>query len=207
MLNALPITQVLYQRGQFSAADSVRTAQVLTLYGIGILPTAVAIILMRCFYAVQDTVTPLVVEIIGLVYYVIAAPLLSRRYGLNGLAAARGGAFILVGLMLVAVLMKRDLLRLRQGRPGFYLRVTAATALMGVTSWAVLTLLAQRAGPDTTLVRLVVLGASGAASALVLIGVSRLLGIEESNRVLTAGLDTLATPFRRNGSSPGSQHG
>src|SRR6185437_12727803 len=47
ILNALPVTRLLYEHGKFGFGDSVLTAKVLSIYALGILPYAMAIIILR----------------------------------------------------------------------------------------------------------------------------------------------------------------
>ena len=76
IMNSLPITRLLFERGQFHLGNAVQTAGALRLYSIGILPLAVGGILLRCFYAVEDTVTALAAEVVDLIFYVVVASLL-----------------------------------------------------------------------------------------------------------------------------------
>jgi putative peptidoglycan lipid II flippase len=136
-LQALPLTRLMLERGQFNITDSRITAGVLSIYSLGILPNALAVILLRGFYAIQDTITPLWVETLNLAFYVLAAPYLAARYGLHGLAIARAISFLLVGCILLFVLNRR--LRivtplLPQGQ--FMLKLIGASILMGAVSWA-----------------------------------------------------------------------
>src|SRR5262245_23846856 len=85
VLNALPLTGILYEHGQFGWQDSLITARVFTFYSIGILPNAIGIIVLCCFYAIQDTITPMLAEAIDLGFYFLIASLLSKYYGLVGL--------------------------------------------------------------------------------------------------------------------------
>jgi peptidoglycan biosynthesis protein MviN/MurJ (putative lipid II flippase) len=104
VVHALPLTRVIFERGQFDFTNSTRTAGMLTLYSLGLLPNAVAVILLRAFYAVQDTVTPLLAEAANLACYAWFAPRLAERYGLIGLGAARAGSFVLVAVILLFAL-------------------------------------------------------------------------------------------------------
>jgi putative peptidoglycan lipid II flippase len=133
VINALPLTRVLYERGHFAAADSLVTARVLAFYSIGILPNALALVLLRVFFAVHDTVSPLVIEVVDLIIYVIAASLLAARFGIQGLAIARAGTFILVAILLTIVLSARKhLLRFDRSLFPFLTRLCLACAVMAV---------------------------------------------------------------------------
>lgn len=55
---AQPITRVLYERGQFTAADVILTSQALMAYGVGTLAYGTSQIMVRLFNATKDTSTP-----------------------------------------------------------------------------------------------------------------------------------------------------
>jgi putative peptidoglycan lipid II flippase len=67
----LPIVTVLFQRGQFSAQDSLFTSQALLGYCLGLLPFAAVKVLAPAFYAHQDTATPVKVAAVTLVAHVV----------------------------------------------------------------------------------------------------------------------------------------
>lgn len=137
IVNAVPVTRVLYERGRFVASDTHIVAHVFQLYAIGVLPNAITILLLRCFYALEDTFTPLWAEGIDLLFFVVCAPVLTRRFGISGLALARGIAFILVGSILTIVLWRgRRLLRINWDLCTFMLQTVLATAVMAVASLA-----------------------------------------------------------------------
>lgn len=58
MVLAGPIVDVLFTRGEFSAADASGTASALYWYSIGLVPVAVSRILVSVFYSMKDTATP-----------------------------------------------------------------------------------------------------------------------------------------------------
>lgn len=55
---ATPITRLLYERGQFSAEDTVLTSQALIAYGVGVLAYGTSQVMVRLFNATKDTSTP-----------------------------------------------------------------------------------------------------------------------------------------------------
>jgi putative peptidoglycan lipid II flippase len=135
-LNALPITRLLYERGQFHFQDSFITARVLAIYSAAILPYSATVIALRCLYAMQDTVLPLKAEVINLAYFAVVAIVLTQRYGLLGLAVGRTTTFFLVAAIVLGVLGKRlELLHWDGETASFLLRTAAATIGMGVLSW------------------------------------------------------------------------
>ena len=53
-----PIVRLVYERGAFSPAATIRTARVLFYYGMGLWAFCIIHVLVRAFHALQDTRTP-----------------------------------------------------------------------------------------------------------------------------------------------------
>lgn len=53
-----PAVELLFERGEFSGAMSIRTATVISAYGVGIWAYCAHHVLARAFYSLKDTVTP-----------------------------------------------------------------------------------------------------------------------------------------------------
>ncbi len=191
-LNALPLTRLLYERGHFRFEDSVLTARVLSLYGIGILPNAIAVILLPCFYAIQDTITPLWTECVDLLLYTAAAVFLMSHFGLAGLALGRGVQFYAFAVMLMFVLRKRRLLQIDVNLLQFSARVGLASAAMAAVSWMVFYPLQALFDSGKTPLRLGVILAVMAASAVSFLAVARLLKLNEVEYMANAALDLLS---------------
>lgn len=191
VLNALPLTRLLYERGQFRFEDSILTARVFSLYGIGILPNAIAVVLLPCFYALQDTISPLWAEAVDLLFYFVVAIFLVNHFGLLGLAVSRGVQFYLFAAMLMFVLFRRRLLEIDLNLLQFSSRVGLASLVMAAVSWIILYLLRGAFDSGMLAVRLVVVCAIVLASAAVYLSVTRLLKLSEAEQVLNAALDLL----------------
>jgi putative peptidoglycan lipid II flippase len=191
VLNALPVTKLLYERGQFRLEDSILTAQVFSLYGIGILPNAVAVILLPCYYAIQDTVTPLWAEAVDLVFYMATALLLMSYFGLEGLAASRGAQFYLFAGMLMFVLYRRRLLKIDSELLRFSVRTGLASLAMALVSWTSLHLLQTAFDSGKIRLRLSIVAAVIVLSGTTFLGVARLLKLTEGEQILDAALEFL----------------
>jgi putative peptidoglycan lipid II flippase len=192
VINALVITRLLYEHGRFLSADSFITARVLAVYSVGILPNAIAMVLLRCYFAVEDTITPLFAEILALVSFVVAAPILSRHFGIGGLVAARAATFFLVTGILVYVLARRKaLLNLDWGLLNFLFRTVAASSGMGVLSWLSLRLLSGAFNSGGTMVRLMVFITLMAISGAIYLFLARLLKLGEAQHIWTTIRDLL----------------
>jgi putative peptidoglycan lipid II flippase len=187
ILNALPLTRLMYERGQFRPQDSIATAGALSLYCIGILPNAIAVILLRCFYAVQDTVTPLLAEAVDLVFYAIVATLLARHFGVRGLALTRGLSFSVVTTVLVVVLSKNwKLLTINRELVSFVLKTGLASGVMAIASGAAFHLLQPFFDAGRSPARLVIVSIMITVSATTFLGAARLLKLSEASDILQA---------------------
>jgi putative peptidoglycan lipid II flippase len=198
VLNALPLTRFFYERGQFQLQDSVVTSKVLMLYGIGILPNAITVVLLRCFYAAQDTITPLLAESVDLAFYIVAATVLTKHFGISGLALTRGMTFFLVAIILIVVLRNRHgLLTIDLNFIQFIVRILVASLCMAVVSWGTLHFLQSAFDSGKAPLRLAVMGTVLCSSGMAFLGVAHLLGLEEAAHIFNTALRLL--PGNRDG--------
>jgi len=185
VLNASPLTRLLYEHGHFVSSDSFITARVLAIYGGAVFPNAIAIVLLRCFFAIEDTITPLLAELIALGTFAATASLFARHFGIEGLAGARTFSFYIVTAVLIYVLSRRKgLLKLDLLRSGFLLRTVAASCGMGAVSWAALHFLQSAFDGGNTLLRLGIVFIVLALSGTAFLGVALLLKIGEAKQIV-----------------------
>ncbi len=92
---SLPITQVLFMRGQFTQADAEGTASVVGIYAVLLLFSSLSRVTAPAFYALKNTWLPAVVALFVLLVHVSVGPWLVTNYGLDGLAAATSASAIL----------------------------------------------------------------------------------------------------------------
>jgi putative peptidoglycan lipid II flippase len=83
-----PIVRVLFQRGEFSAADGVLTAQALAGYAVGLPAFSATRIAAQTFYALGDTRTPVLIGFVSVAVNVLLALLLMWPLQHVGLALA-----------------------------------------------------------------------------------------------------------------------
>ena len=82
------LVRLLFQHGDFTAFDTIRTAHALRVYALGLTFAAVDQLLIVAFYALKDTLTPAIVGVLGVgIYLGVALPLLDSL-GMTGLVLA-----------------------------------------------------------------------------------------------------------------------
>lgn len=106
-----PIVAVLFQYGRFSAANTWATAYALTFYSLGIFSNAAILLVPRAFYALQDTLTPMLVGVVTVLANVLMniAFLRYTNLGHGGLALAfsiTGTLNMLAGLTILNFRLK-----------------------------------------------------------------------------------------------------
>jgi len=198
IMNAGPVTRILYEHGKFSSADSWITSRILAIYAIGIVPNAVAVVLLRCFFAIEDMVTPLFTEVLDLACYVVLAPMLIRHFGIEGLAATRALSFCLVVTILVFVLARRGLLKFT-GLVPFLARTIAGAAAMGLIGWLAWRLLQPVFQSGGILPRLAAIFVELVVSAGAYLGVTLLFRMGEARQIVSTVVDLVPVKSNRNG--------
>ena len=103
-----PIVQLLFQRGEFTAADALLTAQALTGYAVGLPAFSATRIAAQTFYALGDTRTPVLVGFVAVAVNVVLALALMFPLRHTGLALA-SSLSAYVNMILLCWLLRRRL--------------------------------------------------------------------------------------------------
>jgi putative peptidoglycan lipid II flippase len=100
---AEPIVRLLFERGRFSAADTMSTSAALRWYAIGLMGYASVRVSSPVFYALRRSRIPVVVSLCTIAFSIVINLLLVRVLGFRGLALgtslavlANGGALLLL---------------------------------------------------------------------------------------------------------------
>ncbi|MCK5069185.1 MAG: polysaccharide biosynthesis C-terminal domain-containing protein, partial [Desulfocapsa sp.] len=104
MLLAEPIIHIIFERGAFTAFDTVATANTLTLYAIGLFAYSSNKILVPVFYALEDTKYPLIASFIAVGANILIINLTIDTYQHLAIALSTSCSMILNFLFLSVVL-------------------------------------------------------------------------------------------------------
>jgi putative peptidoglycan lipid II flippase len=176
---AYPIVEVIFQRGQFTAADTEATAGVVRIWAMIMIPTACVRVLAPAYYAVKNTWFPAVVSGIALVVHLIAAPLLMAQWGLTGLNLSSLVSSSL-NFLLLLLFFQILIAEFSHGKMlwHFVKFLVPAAALVGAVQ--IHPLLIEVLG-DSYLMKLLALTVSVVAGGVAYALVSRVMGLEEWN--------------------------
>jgi putative peptidoglycan lipid II flippase len=103
-----PAIRLLYQHGDFSPADTRWVALSTCFFAAAIWAFSLQQILNRAFYALHDTVTPLVMSIVTIaVNTVVEVPLVFTKLGEAGMAAGTLASFAVQAVVMLIMLDRR----------------------------------------------------------------------------------------------------
>jgi putative peptidoglycan lipid II flippase len=126
------LIDILFRGGEFGGASSAAVFAALSGYAVGLVGFAAVEVTARAFFARQDTKTPLLVAVVGMIVTVGMSLILREPLGHAGLALA-ASLGITFELVLLLWLVHRSLGGLDGARLWrTLLRVTVATAVMGL---------------------------------------------------------------------------
>ncbi|MFP3897522.1 MAG: murein biosynthesis integral membrane protein MurJ [Anaerolineales bacterium] len=175
-----PIIQLVFERGQFTAADTLQSWRALRYYLPGLPFAAIDLPLVFAFYAQKDTMTPVVVGIFGVGIYLLVGPALAflLDLGFLGLVIANAVQLTSHALIMLFVFGRRF-----EGLGGYGVALTAtkalgASLLVAALGYGSRLLLAERMPAGTVGEALLVILCTGLAGGGYLVG-ARLLRMEE----------------------------
>ncbi len=101
------IIVLIYQRGDFTSADTAITSSALFYFSLGMLGYGFQTIISRAFYAEQDGKTPFVAGVISIIINVALCSILVNRMSVAGLAIASAISSTVYGLALYIPLRRK----------------------------------------------------------------------------------------------------
>jgi len=176
---AAPIVRLLYERGQFGAQDTERTAVALALYGSGLVGYTGVKVVAPAFFALDAPRIPLLGSAAAVATNLLAILLLHDALGFRAIALGTAlGAFVNIAILLAAFETRVGGLR-RQGLVRAFTRMAAAAALMAAVSALCGAALESALGTQGLAARLVAGLAPVALGVPVYMGFARALGVAE----------------------------
>jgi putative peptidoglycan lipid II flippase len=192
-----PIIGLLYQHGRFTEHDTLRTAAVLAAYSVGLYTYASVKVLAPAFYALRASRVPLYGSAMAVASNIAVNLLLYRRLGAPGLALGTSVA-ALVNFGYLYFRFTRQYGGLREhGIVSQILRVTAASAVMGLVCRGLSHVLQAHVHGAGTMLRLVETLPPIAVGVLLYFGLCYAMRVEETRQATRL----LLRPLRRLGLS------
>jgi putative peptidoglycan lipid II flippase len=155
----VPIVQTVFQSGEFSGLSTNLVADPLALLSIGLAFYGLVEVLTRVFYAMHDTVTPVITGIAIIIINIVMGKILVDHVGYVGLALSLSVSTGIEALAL-AVVLRRRLGRFPPSFGSWLGKVAVATAVMALMAEAIEPKLTEATIPGAAprLVQLFLLG-------------------------------------------------
>jgi putative peptidoglycan lipid II flippase len=176
---ATPIVQLLFERGQFTAADTAATAAALQCYAVGLVGYSAARITSPVFYTLAESRVPVVVGTVSVAVNLALSIALVQAIGFLGLALGTSLAALSNGALLLWLLRRR--LQGIDGRrlSATFFKVLASSLVMAAAAFAAEQALRQFAPERSVIMQLSRLVAAIAAALAALVIAAKILHIRE----------------------------
>jgi putative peptidoglycan lipid II flippase len=174
---------VIFAHGAADPASIVPLGQMLQAFGLGLIPFSAQYMLLRGFYAFEDTRTPFWMAVwISTANITLATAchlLMPPRWAVTGLAGAYAASYA-VGLLITALLLRRRLEGRLDGKRlcRTYGKLTASALAAGTLGWFVARS-SSTTVTSTTWAPVLGLAAGGLAMLMVFVLLARILKISE----------------------------
>lgn len=180
-----PVIGLLFERGAWTSESTDATAWALGYFALGIAGHSLLEVLSRAFYALSDTLTPVVIGVISLLSNIVLSILFINLIGepgilargpFAGLALANSLTTLLEGLALWWLLRRRIGGIHDSQVVGLVLRAALSAACMGVIVWIVFQALVESHA-------VIIAGVGTLAGIVAYFGLAAFLGIQEARSV------------------------
>ena len=178
------VVALAFEYGKATASDTAATARCLQMFGIGIAAWCLHPVLMRGFFAMQQTVTPIVLGTGCTVLFVVLVLVLRQTpltYASLPLASSLS-AIVLVLVLLAAVSKQAGGIDLA-GLSTTFAKAGLAAAAMGLALWMGTLVMPQAEGLGRNARALVLVGGLGLAGAWLYYGLTRLMRMPETQTI------------------------
>ncbi len=137
------IVRLLFQRGEFHASDTSLMAPILAVYAFGLPFLSFTTVVLRGFYALKDTATPVRAAVLSFAVNLVLSVALMHWFSTIGLAAASNLAVVVQAWYLQTRLSRKQAgLSFAPLLPNLG-KIVVASALMGAVVWGGVKLAAQ----------------------------------------------------------------
>lgn len=177
---ATPLISLVFEHGDFTAADTMATVAALRFHLLGLVFAAVDQPLIFAFYARQDTWTPALVGVATVLFYAVAAltPTLFGQLTLNGLILANSLKWAAHALLMLVLLRRRMGGLAGEGLWKTLFTTIPISAVMAVTVHFVVSRVSQLA-PAGTMGEALIVSAGGLVGIAVYGGLALMVGMDE----------------------------
>lgn len=181
---SVPIVRLLFQHGEFGPDATAITANALVFYAIGLFAQSAIWVITRAFYALHDTLQPVIVAIVTIAINYVLNIVLMGPMQESGLAFAYSVSGI-VNMLVLLYLLRRKIgpIGAKNLLKSFVL-ITVAAGIMGLVSYGVAAYVGAHLDMAVKINRAIEVGLAVAVGLAVYIGAIFVFRLEEAQMVL-----------------------
>ena len=105
-VEGVDLTKLLFERGSFNSSSTAIVSTIANFYAFGFIFIASREVLIKAHYAFQDTLTPMINSVVGVVINLIGSITLSKMIGVAGVAIATSISMAIVSVLSMFTLKK-----------------------------------------------------------------------------------------------------
>lgn len=136
-----PLLRLVLEHGEFTAADTSAVAALVSWFMLGVVAGALGVLQGRVYYALKDTITPVLIGLAETAAYFVYLPILARSFGVLGIGMANAAylfaALVVNGAVVLSKLRSDETVQLLASA----LRIGAMASAAGGSAWAMRSLL------------------------------------------------------------------
>lgn len=104
---AQDVVTIIFNHGAFKGSSLAVVWQSLICYAIGVVPAGLQTYLIRCFYAIKDTKTPVFIQVFALICNIILNIISVKYLKHMGIALSTSISYLIALILLAVLLMKK----------------------------------------------------------------------------------------------------
>ncbi len=136
------IVRLVLGSGSFTWHDTIQTAQTLGFFTLSLFAQSLTPLITRSFYALEDTKTPVIISMIGMVVNIVLALILGKIIGIFGIALAYSIASI-VNMIILLIALRIKVGYLDDDKLALAaIRIGLLSILMGLSAYLVMRVVA-----------------------------------------------------------------
>lgn len=127
-----PFISLVYERGNFTFADTLLTSDALRCYAIGMIFMALNEVINKLFFAAFNAKTPMINSIIAMACNIILVTCLYKPFGVKGIAISSSIAIAINCMINCVIAIKKGFLEIMKPDVIDILKIVASTFVMGI---------------------------------------------------------------------------
>jgi len=136
MILSVPFTAIVYERGQFTASDTLITAEALSRYAVGMIFMAANEVMVKALFAASKPKIPMASSLVSMVFNIGVVTLFGEKLGIGGIALVSAAATVVNLAVNLVMAHRTDVCRFtRRDVLDILVSVISSAAMIPAVMW------------------------------------------------------------------------